>query len=57
MVLATSYVNGGSINIPKGVSAVTIPLCWDRKESETKTESVTINGYGLKIQITNISKI
>ena len=30
-----------------------MPLCWNGKWSETKTESVTIYGNGLKIQPAN----
>ena len=54
MVLSTSHVNMGSINIHRGVSEVQqMPLCWNGKQSGTKTESVTINGNGLKIQPAN----
>lgn len=51
MVLRTSHVNGGSLNIPRGVSAEwQTPLCWNGKYSETKTKPVTVNGRVLKIQ-------
>ena len=32
-----------------------MPLCWNGKWSETKTESVTVYGNGLKIQTANLN--